>query len=74
MTCKYAMMISLNSDLEMDKETFDVMWEMSAPGHPAEDCFLRVRQEEFYCEEDVTLSGPFDGMPEVRLLCFESSS
>ena len=52
--------------LEMDRETFDIMWEMSAPGHPAEECFLRGRQEEFYCEEDLALSGPFDHMPDVR--------
>jgi len=50
----------------MDKDTFDEMWEMSAPGHPAEECFLRLPQEEYYCEEDYAQSGPFNEWPDVR--------
>ncbi|KAG5638000.1 hypothetical protein H0H81_002268 [Sphagnurus paluster] len=35
----------------MDFETFQMMWELSAPGGPAEKCFLRLNQEEYHCEE-----------------------
>jgi D-aspartate oxidase len=34
----------------LDRTTFDKMWAMSAPGHPAEACFMRLPQSE-YCEE-----------------------
>jgi len=51
----------------MDRETFEAMWELSAPGSPAEQCFLRLHQEEYYCEErpqpDV-----LEMMPEYRVL------
>ncbi|KDQ60139.1 hypothetical protein JAAARDRAFT_205162 [Jaapia argillacea MUCL 33604] len=32
-------------------ETFRAIWEMSAPGSETEGCFLRVRQTQFYAEE-----------------------
>ncbi|KAF5383265.1 hypothetical protein D9615_005066 [Tricholomella constricta] len=52
---------------EMDRETFETMWELSAPGGPAEECFLRLNQEEFHCEErpqpDV-----LETMPDFRML------
>ncbi|KAK7018968.1 nuclear export factor [Favolaschia claudopus] len=35
---------------KMDQETFKTMWELSAPGGPAEGCFLRIHQEEYYAE------------------------
>ncbi|KNZ81608.1 D-amino-acid oxidase [Termitomyces sp. J132] len=38
-------------EIEMDLETFKVMWEMSAPGSLTENCFLRMTQEEYHCEE-----------------------
>ena len=34
--------------LEMDQETFQIMWGMS--GGEAEHCFLRIPQVENYCE------------------------
>lgn len=34
----------------MDRETFQVMWEMSGDDHEAEHCFLRIPQVENYCE------------------------
>jgi D-aspartate oxidase len=34
----------------MDKETFDRMWEMSAPGSDSEQCFMRLPQTEYYLE------------------------
>ncbi|GLB39080.1 putative FAD dependent oxidoreductase [Lyophyllum shimeji] len=36
---------------QMDRETFETLWELSAPGNPAEKCFLRLPQEEYHCEE-----------------------
>ncbi|KAL1743018.1 FAD dependent oxidoreductase [Schizophyllum fasciatum] len=33
---------------KMDRETFEVMWDMSAPGGAAEGCFLRIPQTEMY--------------------------
>ena len=47
---------------ELDRETFEVMWAMSAPGGEAEGCFLRVSQTDyFYDGRDVHL----DWMPDV---------
>ena len=47
---------------ELDRETFEVMWEMSAPGGEAEGCFLRISQTDyFYDGRDVHL----DWMPDV---------
>ncbi|EGO03581.1 hypothetical protein SERLA73DRAFT_175101 [Serpula lacrymans var. lacrymans S7.3] len=36
------------NQLGIDKETFDVMWELSAPGGAAEGCFLRHTQTEYH--------------------------
>ncbi|EKM76500.1 hypothetical protein AGABI1DRAFT_78624 [Agaricus bisporus var. burnettii JB137-S8] len=34
---------------QIDKDTFDYMWQLSEPGKgPAEGCFLRLKQEELY--------------------------
>ncbi|KAM5543713.1 hypothetical protein V8D89_002330 [Ganoderma adspersum] len=33
--------------MAIDRETFDVMWELSTPGGPAEHCFLRVSQTDY---------------------------
>ncbi|KAJ7669020.1 D-amino-acid oxidase [Mycena rosella] len=33
---------------KMDQETFKTMWELSAPGGPAESCFLRMREDEYF--------------------------
>jgi hypothetical protein len=48
----------------MDRETFDVMWKLSAPGSPAEGCFLRLKQEEYY-REDRPQPDPLEFMPGV---------
>jgi D-amino-acid oxidase len=37
--------------LEMDQETFDMMWSLSEPGGAAEKCFLRLSQTEYYPAE-----------------------
>lgn len=49
----------------IDRETFDVMWELSAPGSPAEACFLRLRQEEYYSEDAEVQRDPLEFMPDV---------
>jgi len=33
---------------KLERETFDVMWEMANPGSEAESCFLRAPQTEYY--------------------------
>ncbi|KAJ7637045.1 D-amino-acid oxidase [Roridomyces roridus] len=35
---------------KMDQDTFKTMWDLSAPGGPAEGCFLRIREDEFFAE------------------------
>ncbi|KAJ6611007.1 D-amino-acid oxidase [Mycena sp. CBHHK59/15] len=39
---------------KMDQDTFKTMWELSAPGGPAEGCFLRIQENEFFAEPVVT--------------------
>ena len=38
--------------LELERETFDIMWEMSTPGGEAERCFLRAPQTEYYAVKE----------------------
>jgi hypothetical protein len=38
--------------LELEKETFDIMWELSTPGGEAEGCFLRAPQTEYYTAKE----------------------
>ncbi|TFK49360.1 D-amino-acid oxidase [Heliocybe sulcata] len=52
---------------EVDKETFKVMWEMSAPEGGAEGCFLRERQTEYYCDKQDE-PHPLAHMPDFRYL------
>ncbi|KAJ8517652.1 hypothetical protein ONZ45_g5178 [Pleurotus djamor] len=52
---------------EIDKETFGVMWDMSAPGSSTEHLFLRIRQREMYHNERPRPSG-LDHMPNFRYL------
>jgi hypothetical protein len=49
---------------EMDKETFQKMWDLSAPGGQAEGCFLRLQQTEWYHELRKDFSS-FSWMPDV---------
>ncbi|KAJ7615036.1 D-amino-acid oxidase [Mycena polygramma] len=49
--------VSLAADVrqqKMDQETFKTMWELSAPGGPAEGCFLRIQEEEYFAEPNAT--------------------
>ncbi|KAJ7576685.1 hypothetical protein C8J56DRAFT_1117062 [Mycena floridula] len=32
----------------LEKETFDIMWELSAPGAAAENCFMRIKEINYY--------------------------
>ncbi|KAI8986661.1 D-amino-acid oxidase [Trametes punicea] len=58
-----------SKQMKIDKETFDVMWDLSAPGGPAEHCFFRVPQVD-YCLDgrDECL----DWMPDFKKLSKES--
>ncbi|KAJ6597793.1 D-amino-acid oxidase [Mycena vulgaris] len=51
----------------MDTETFRVFWEMSAPGHPAEKCFIRTPQHEHYFE-DLGHPRGLETMPDFELM------
>jgi D-aspartate oxidase len=37
---------------KLEKETFDIMWELSTPGGEAEGCFLRAPQTEYYTAKE----------------------
>ncbi|KAI0674533.1 D-amino-acid oxidase [Trametes maxima] len=51
--------------MAIDKETFDVMWELSAPGGAAEHCFLRLPQTDYLLDgRDECL----DWMPDFKKL------
>ncbi|KAF8202078.1 hypothetical protein K438DRAFT_1581678 [Mycena galopus ATCC 62051] len=52
---------------EMDTETFRVFWEMSAPGHAAEKCFIRTPQYEHYFE-DLGHPRGLETMPDFKLM------
>ena len=47
--CENAALVS--RFLAIDTETFDVMWELSAPGSEAEECFMRIPHTEYYLQE-----------------------
>lgn len=36
---------------EIDKDTLEKFWAMSEPGSPAEHCFLRITESEFFYEK-----------------------
>jgi D-amino-acid oxidase len=50
----------------MDKETFDVMWALSAPDGPAPGCFLRIPQTEYYADA-IPRPHDLEHMPDVSL-------
>jgi len=51
---------------DISRKTFDLMWEMSEPDHPASGCFMRIQQTEHYLEERE--KSALDVMPEHRHL------
>ncbi|KAJ6469204.1 D-amino-acid oxidase [Mycena vitilis] len=52
---------------KMDTETFRVFCEMSEPGHPAENCFIRTPQYEHYFEDFAHPRG-LETMPNFELM------
>jgi len=34
-----------------EEKTFEIFWEMSAPGSDSEECFLRMPQTQYYFDE-----------------------
>jgi D-aspartate oxidase/D-amino-acid oxidase len=57
--CSYPIII------ELEEETFNVMWELSTSGGVAEECFLRIPQTEYYVV-DPPKPDPLEKMPNVR--------
>ncbi|KAA1473001.1 FAD dependent oxidoreductase [Dentipellis sp. KUC8613] len=56
---------------DLEKETFKVMWDLSAPGSEAEGCFLRAPQTEYNIVEDKT-PDYLTFMPDFKRLPSES--
>ncbi|EJT99463.1 D-aspartate oxidase [Dacryopinax primogenitus] len=54
--------------LKMERDTFDVMWKMSAPEAPTESLFLRLPQTEYYVEGREGPNPLADFMPNYREL------
>ncbi|KAJ7468772.1 hypothetical protein FB451DRAFT_381682 [Mycena latifolia] len=52
----------------IETETFRVFWEMSEPGHPAEKCFIRTLQYQYYFEEDSGHPRGGETMPDFKIL------
>jgi len=51
---------------EISRKTFDLMWSMSEPEHPASGCFMRVQASQYHLEEQD--ASALDVMPEYRKL------
>jgi len=51
---------------DISMKTFDIMWEMSEPSHPASGCFMRIEQTEYYEEERE--ANALNVMPDFRVL------
>ena len=51
--------------IELEEETFNVMWELSSSGSDAEECFLRIPQTEYFFV-DKRMPEPLEKMPNVR--------
>ncbi|KAJ7270844.1 hypothetical protein C8J57DRAFT_1319890 [Mycena rebaudengoi] len=51
---------------KMDRETFETMWEMSAPGGLAEGCFLRIHETQYHAEP--VAAQLFQWMPDYKVL------
>ncbi|KAL5533755.1 hypothetical protein ACEPAG_215 [Sanghuangporus baumii] len=52
---------------KIDRETFDVMWQMSEPGKDSEKSFLRITQTEYYGEK-LPFANCLEVMPNFRNL------
>lgn len=54
---------SLARPSELERDTFDVLWELSKPGSDVEGCLLRTSQTEYYGTDGVR--PPLESMPDV---------
>ncbi|KAG8744307.1 hypothetical protein FRC10_010379 [Ceratobasidium sp. 414] len=50
-----------------DIRTFEVMWNMSEPGHPASGCFMRLHQVEHFIKQSSSAYSSYGFMPGHRL-------
>jgi hypothetical protein len=57
-------LIVLVLSLEYEEKTFEIMWEMSAPGSDSEECFLRLPHTEYFYDERPSPE-PLEKMPNV---------
>lgn len=58
------MVSSLGTLLDLEKTTFDIMWDLSKPGSDADEPFLRVPQTLYYRDETEKVE-VFEKMPNV---------
>ncbi|QRW10503.1 FAD-dependent oxidoreductase [Ceratobasidium sp. AG-Ba] len=54
--------------------TFEVMWKMSEPGHPAAGCFMRLPQTEIFVKQPSETYSCYEYMPGHRLTNDEANS
>lgn len=61
-----SLLLRFTNTIEMDQDTFDIMWEMSKPGGEAEGCFFRIPHTDHFTV-DVKDHNPTRGLPDVSL-------
>lgn len=64
---RYLTSQSSSTCADMDRKTFEEMWRISEPGHPAAHCFLRIHQTEFFEKEMPEVLHSLSEMPNVSL-------
>ncbi|KAJ7583465.1 hypothetical protein C8J56DRAFT_1055227 [Mycena floridula] len=55
----------------LEKETFDIMWEISAPGAAAENCFMRIKEINYYpgnWSDEIDDPKEFSSYPDFKFL------
>ena len=57
--------LSIFCSPEINRETFDIMWEMSKPGSETEGLFLRAEHKDYFAVEP-DYSIPYKWIPNVR--------
>ncbi|KAF8670703.1 FAD dependent oxidoreductase [Rhizoctonia solani] len=66
--------VRTTSETAYDKRTFQVMWEMSEPDHPAAGCFMRLHQVEHFVDQDPSFYSSYDFMPGHMIINDEATS
>lgn len=56
---------------ELERDTFDVLWDLSKPDSSAEGYFLRITETIFFRGEGVR--PPYEVMPDVSTICLHST-